>query len=140
MNAEQHRLAEDAARTRNWKRWGPIWLPLNYLLAEALERYHHFYGDRLTIEYPTGSGHRTTLGAVADDLHRRVGRIFMPDEHGKCPCHGNESHFQRDPHWRDIVCFHEYFDGETGRGLGAGHQTGWTALVTSSLAHAARRR
>lgn len=122
----------------NWR--GPIWFPLNYLLAEALERYHHFYGDRLTIEYPTGSGCRLNLGDVATDLHRRLGRIFAPDAQGRCPYHGEDSHFDRDPHWRDIVCFHEYFDGETGRGLGAAHQTGWTSLVTSSLAHAARRR
>jgi len=122
----------------NWR--GPVWFPLNYLLAEALERYHHFYGDRFTVEYPTGSGRRMTLGAVARDLHSRLAGLFRPDASGRCPYHGSDPRFTQDPHWRDVVCFHEYFDGDTGRGLGASHQTGWTALVASCLAHAASLR
>ena len=122
----------------NWR--GPVWFPLNYLLAEALERYHHFYGDRFTVEYPTGSGRRMTLGAVARDLHSRLAGLFRPDASGRCPYHGSDPRFTQDRHWRDVVCFHEYFDGDTGRGLGASHQTGWTALVASCLAHAASLR
>ncbi len=122
----------------NWR--GPVWFPVNYLLCEALERYDHFYGDALTVEYPTGSGRRATLGEVAADVHGRLARLFEPDGHGRCPYHGEDPRFESDPNWRDIACFHEYFDGDTGRGLGAAHQTGWTALVASSLAHLARRR
>ncbi len=122
----------------NWR--GPVWFPVNYLLCEALERYDHFYGDSLTIEYPTGSGRQATLGEVAADVHRRLTGLFRPDRHGRCPCHGEDPRFEHDPHWRDVACFHEYFDGDTGRGLGAAHQTGWTSLVASSLAHLARRR
>jgi len=122
----------------NWR--GPVWFPVNYLLAEALERYHHFYGDSLTVEHPTGSGRRVTLGAVALDLHRRLTGLFTPDANGRCAYHGVDPRFVSDPHWRDVVCFHEYFDGDTGRGLGASHQTGWTSLVAGSLAHLAAQR
>lgn len=122
----------------NWR--GPIWFPLNYLIAESLERYHHFYGDNLMIEYPSGSAKMLSLGDIAADLHRRLSSIFSPDNTGKCPYNGEDPRFAEDPFWRDIVCFHEYFDGDTGRGLGASHQTGWTALVANSLAHLARKR
>ena len=122
----------------NWR--GPVWFPLNYLLAEALERYHHFYGERLTVEYPTGSGRRVTLGTVALDLHRRLTDLFLPDSTGRCVYHGSDPRFAQDPRWRDIACFHEYFDGNTGCGLGASHQTGWTALVSGCLAHIAAKR
>ncbi len=112
----------------NWR--GPVWFPLNYLLIDALQRYHHFYGDELTVECPTGSGNRMHLGAVACDLSQRLARLFRPDEEGHRPCHGGDARFAQDPHWRDLLLFHEYFHGETGKGLGAGHQTGWTALIT----------
>jgi hypothetical protein len=115
----------------NWR--GPVWFPVNYLLIEALERYHHFYGDSLKVEFPTGSGRRLDLQQVADRLSERLVRIFLPDEEGNRPCHGGLCRFADDPHWRDLVLFHEYFHGETGRGLGASHQTGWTALVTRFL-------
>ena len=115
----------------NWR--GPVWFPLNYLLIEALERYHHFYGDNLRVECPTGSGHLMNLQQVAQELNRRLARIFLPDEKGRRPCHGPDERFATDPHWRNLILFHEYFHGETGRGLGASHQTGWTALVARCL-------
>jgi hypothetical protein len=115
----------------NWR--GPIWLPINYLLIEALERYHHYFGDTFLIECPTGSGQMKNLQQVARELASRLARIFLPDENGRRPCFGNDARFADDPHWRDFVQFHEYFHGETGRGLGASHQTGWTALITRCL-------
>jgi hypothetical protein len=111
----------------NWR--GPVWLPVNYLLLEALERYHHFYGDQLKVECPTGSGCWLDLQAAARFLARRLTRLFLPDQDGRRPCHGHNLRFQADPHWRELVLFHEYFHAETGQGLGASHQTGWTALV-----------
>jgi hypothetical protein len=112
----------------NWR--GPVWLPVNYLLIEALERYHHFYGDSFTMEFPTGSGRRMTLAAIARELARRLTTLFLPNGGGRRPALGMEARFVNDPHWRDLILFHEYFHGETGQGLGASHQTGWTALVT----------
>jgi hypothetical protein len=115
----------------NWR--GPVWFPVNYLLIEALERYHHFYGPTLTVEYPTGSGRRMSLLEVARDLEQRLVRLFLPDASGQRPCHGRDRRFADDPHWRDLLLFHEYFHGDNGKGLGASHQTGWTALVTRLL-------
>jgi hypothetical protein len=115
----------------NWR--GPVWMPINYLLIEALERYHHFYGDDFKIECPTGSGQMMNLAEVAQELALRLAGIFLPDEKGARPCHGGDARFADDPHWRDLVLFNEYFHGETGRGLGASHQTGWTALITRCL-------
>jgi hypothetical protein len=111
----------------NWR--GPIWFPVNYLLVEALERYHHFYGDSFQVECPTGSGTWMTLQQVARELGQRLGTLFLPDAAGHRPCHGANERFAADPHWRDLVLFHEYFHGDSGRGLGASHQTGWTALA-----------
>jgi hypothetical protein len=130
----------------NWR--GPIWFPLNFLLVEALERYHHFYEDSLTVEYPTGSGRRANLGEIARDLAARLGGIFLPDGSGRRPVHGDDARYANDPHWKDLVLFYEYFDGDTGRGVGASHQTGWTALAVplvreqarERLGHAARRQ
>ncbi len=122
----------------NWR--GPVWFPLNYLFIEALERYHHFYGEEFTVECPTGSGRRMTLGQVACELATRLARLFRPGPDGRRPCHGDDPRFARDPHWRDLVLFHEYFHGETGRGLGASHQTGWTALAVRCVEDAVRAR
>jgi hypothetical protein len=124
----------------NWR--GPVWFPLNYLLVEALERYHHFFGDALRVECPTGSGQEQDLGQVAAELCRRLASLFLPGASGRRPCHGSERRFAEDPHWKDLLLFHEYFHGESGLGLGASHQTGWTALVTRCLetVAAARRR
>lgn len=115
----------------NWR--GPVWFPLNYLLIESLERYHHFYSDSFTIECPTGSGRFLTLDRVAHELRRRLSAIFLADARGRRPVHGEELRYATDPHWRDLILFYEYFHGDTGRGVGASHQTGWTALVASCL-------
>ena len=112
----------------NWR--GPVWFPVNYLLIEALERYHYFYGDTLRVECPRGSGRLLNLKQVANELSLRLTRLFLRDPGGRRPCFGDDSRFANDPDWREFVLFHEYFHGETGKGLGASHQTGWTALVT----------
>ncbi len=117
----------------NWR--GPIWMPLNYLLVEALERYHYYWGDDFKVECPTGSGQMLNLGEVAQEIRSRLVSIFLPDEQGRCPWHGEEWRYAEDPHWRELTLFHEYFHGDTGRGIGASHQTGWTALVARLLLH-----
>jgi hypothetical protein len=121
----------------NWR--GPVWFPVNYLLIEALERYHHFYGDALRVECPTGSGRLMNLEEVACELGSRLTRLFLPDGQGRRPCHGSDHRFASDPHWQDLILFHEYFHGDNGRGIGASHQTGWTALVTRLLEMAPAR-
>jgi hypothetical protein len=120
----------------NWR--GPVWMPINYLLIEALERYHHFYGENVRVECPTGSGNFVNLKQVAIEISARLTRLFLPDATGRRPCYGEDSRFIHDPHWRDFVQFHEYFHGDTGEGLGASHQTGWSALVTRCINMVAR--
>jgi hypothetical protein len=115
----------------NWR--GPIWLPVNYLIVESLQKFHRYFGDGFTVECPTGSGRMLTLDEVAAELSRRLSRLFLRDEDGRRPVLGDVALFQDDPHWRDYVPFHEYFHGETGRGVGASHQTGWTSLVAKLL-------
>jgi hypothetical protein len=110
----------------NWR--GPIWFPLNYLLINALERYHRFFGDELTVEYPTG-GPRRTLDEVAADLRQRLVDLFIVGPDGRRPCFGWVDRLQRDPAWSGNLVFNEYFHGDNGAGLGASHQTGWTGLV-----------
>jgi hypothetical protein len=122
----------------NWR--GPIWFPLNYLLIEALERYHHVYEDTLLVECPTGSGLKMNLEQVAHELSRRLTRLFLPDADGLRPYLGGDRRTAERLHWKDLVLFHEYFDGDTGRGLGASHHTGWTALVIRCLEDVARHR
>ncbi len=122
----------------NWR--GPIWFPLNYLLIESLERYHHFFGDTLKVECPTGSGVMMTLQEVAYDLNTRLSRLFLPDSSGWSPWQGELRRYADDPHWRDLTCFHEYFEADTGRGCGASHQTGWTSLVARCLEDMAWQR
>jgi hypothetical protein len=111
----------------NWR--GPIWFPVNYLIVEALERYHRFYGDGFKVECPTGSGVWMTLQQAAHEISRRLAAIFLPSKDGRRPFAGDDPRWSADPHWRELVLFHEYFHGETGKGLGASHQTGWTALA-----------
>jgi hypothetical protein len=115
----------------NWR--GPVWFPINFLLLEALQRFHHYYGDDFKVECPTGSGHYLTLWEVAGDLSRRLTGIFLDDVQGHRPVFGAQELFQTDPHWHDYIPFHEYFHGDSGRGLGASHQTGWTALVAKLI-------
>jgi len=121
----------------NWR--GPIWFPINFLVIEALERYHRFYED-LMVECPVGSGRMLTLEEVARELQRRLATIFLPDSSGNRPCHGGDPRYASDPHWKNLVLFHEYFHGETGRGVGASHQTGWTALALRCIEDLARMR
>jgi hypothetical protein len=115
----------------NWR--GPIWFPINFLLIEALQKFHHYHGDDFTIECPTGSGRMMTLAGVAAELSRRLSSIFLDDVQGRRPVFGSIERFQSDPRWHDLVPFHEYFNGDTGAGVGASHQTGWTALVAKLL-------
>jgi hypothetical protein len=115
----------------NWR--GPIWFPVNYLLIESLQKFHHYFGDRLRVELPHGSGHDANLDEVSDELTRRLCRIFLPDEAGRRPYYGGVDYFQQDEHWRDYALFYEYFHGDNGAGVGASHQTGWTALVAKLL-------
>jgi hypothetical protein len=111
----------------NWR--GPIWFPVNTLLIRGLLNLYAFYGDEFTVECPTGSGQRMTLFEVAREIARRLSRCFLRDAQGARPVHGAAAKFQSDPHWRDLILFYEYFHGDTGAGLGASHQTGWTGLV-----------
>jgi hypothetical protein len=122
----------------NWR--GPVWFPLNYLLIEALERYHYFYGDAIQVECPTGSGTHMNLSEVAHELAARLARLFLPNEMGHRPAHGGDPRYAEDPHWRDLVLFYEYFHGDNGRGAGASHQTGWTALAVRCVEDAVKRR
>jgi hypothetical protein len=117
----------------NWR--GPIWVPMNFLLIQALATSARYYGDSFTVECPTGSGRFLTLAQVADELAARLTRLFVRDDSGRRAVFGENEFFQHDPHWHDNVPFHEYFHGDTGEGLGAGHQTGWTALVALLIQH-----
>jgi hypothetical protein len=119
----------------NWR--GPVWLPINYLIVEALERFHHYYGDSFQIEFPTRSGVMMTLLQVAAQLRVRLVSMFLPDEDGNRAIHGDNALLQQDPHFREHIWFHEYFHGDTGLGLGASHQTGWTGLIANLMANPA---
>jgi hypothetical protein len=121
----------------NWR--GPVWMPVNFLLVESLRRFHEFYGDSLTVECPAGSGQCMNLSQVADELSRRLVSIFQRDGEGKRPVYGQLKKFQNDPHWRDYIQFYEYFHGDSGAGVGASHQTGWTALVVALAAQSHKR-
>jgi hypothetical protein len=115
----------------NWR--GPIWFPMNFLIVEALQRLDYYYGDSMTIEFPTGSGDRISLGEAAKHLSQRLTSIFLPDAEGCRPVYGDSQMYQHNPGFRNYVLFYEYFHGDTGRGLGASHQTGWTGLVAKLL-------
>ena len=115
----------------NWR--GPVWFPLNALILSGLMQFNHFLGPSFTVEYPTGSGRRATLVGVADDLGRRLKAIFLPGPDGRRPVHGRFERFHTDPNWHGLIPFHEYFQGDTGAGLGASHQTGWTGLILDIL-------
>jgi hypothetical protein len=115
----------------NWR--GPIWFPINYLILESLRRYHQYLGDDFKVECPTGSGQMMTLLEVFHELARRLATIFLPGANGERPVFQGIEIYRDDPHWKDLVLFHEYFHGDTGKGLGASHQTGWTGLVAKLL-------
>ncbi len=122
----------------NWR--GPIWFPINYLLIESLQKYHHYYGDSLKVQCPTGSGRMLNLSEVATELSRRLINLFLPNGDGRRPIYGGQHRFQDDPHWRDHILFHEYFHGDNGAGLGASHQTGWTGLVAKLIQQSGGRQ
>jgi Glycosyl hydrolase family 63 C-terminal domain len=139
VNGHVHRVDYEPAESStglfggnsNWR--GPIWFPVNYLLIESLQKFHHYLGNDYKVEFPTGSGQMMTLWDVAAELSRRLTRIFLRDDDGRRPVHGGTEKFQTDPHWRDLLLFYEYFHGDNGAGIGANHQTGWTGLVTKLL-------
>ena len=121
----------------NWR--GPIWFPINYLLIEALQKFHHYFGEDFRVECPTGSGQMLNLGEVAAELSRRLSGIFLRNANGERPVFGDNKTFQHDPHWSQLIPFHEYFHGDSGTGVGASHQTGWTALVAKLLQQSGER-
>jgi Glycosyl hydrolase family 63 C-terminal domain len=115
----------------NWR--GPVWFPVNFLLIESLQKFHHYLGDDFTVECPTRSGQMMTLWEVASELSQRLIQIFAKDSTGQRPAYGGTDTFQHDPHWKDLILFHEYFHGDNGAGIGASHQTGWTGLVAKLI-------
>jgi Glycosyl hydrolase family 63 C-terminal domain len=145
VDGQEHRVTYEPAESSsglfggnsNWR--GPIWFPVNYLLVEALQKYHHYLGDEFRVACPTGSARLLNLREVATELSQRMTRIFLRDAEGRRPVFGGRALFNDDPHWRELVPFHEYFNGDTGAGLGASHQTGWTALVAKLLQQSGER-
>lgn len=139
LDSKQYRLDYEPAESTSWlfggnSNWrGPVWFPMNYLLIESLQKYDHFLGEDFTVEFPTGSGHFATLWDVGKELSHRLIKIFLKDEKGHRPVYGNCTKFQQDPYWKDLLLFHEYFHGDTGFGLGASNQTGWTGLVAKLI-------
>jgi hypothetical protein len=117
----------------NWR--GPIWMPVNFLIIESLKRFHHYYGDDFKVEYPTGSGNMLSLDEIAGQLTKRLIKLFTRDANGRRPVFGNNDKMQNDPNFSNYILFHEYFHGDSGKGLGASHQTGWTGLI-AKLMHA----
>ncbi len=115
----------------NWR--GPVWFPINFLLIETLQRLDFYYGPSFTVEVPKGSGQRITLEEAARQLSLRLSSLFTLDGKGRRPAYGNVRLLQEDPHFKDYVLFYEFFHGDTGQGLGANHQTGWTGLVAKLL-------
>jgi hypothetical protein len=139
VDGKEHRVSYEPAESStdlfggnsNWR--GPIWFPVNYLIIESLQKFNHYLGDDYKVECPTGSGQMMTLREVAAELSRRLTRIFLRDSNGRRPVFGGIEKFQTDPNWSDLILFHEYFHGDTGSGVGASHQTGWTGLVAKLI-------
>jgi hypothetical protein len=121
----------------NWR--GPIWFPVNFLIVESLQKFHHYLGEDYKVECPTGSGKFLTLSQVAEEISRRLSRVFLRDSAGMRAVHGASDKFQHDPHWKDLILFYEYFHGDNGRGVGASHQTGWTGVVAKLLQQSGER-
>jgi hypothetical protein len=122
----------------NWR--GPIWLSVNYLIIESLQKFQHYYSDDFRVECPTGSNHYLSLNEIARELSRRLIRIFLRDDAGRRPVYGGQEVFQSDPEWRDYLQFHEYFHRDHSAGLGDSHQTGWTALVAKLIRQNGKQR
>jgi len=139
VDGQEHRVDYEPAESSsglfggnsNWR--GPVWFPVNYLLIESLQKFHHYVGDDFQVECPTGSGNLMTLWEVAAEISRRLMRIFTQDSSGKRPVYGAIDTFQSNPHWQDYIQFHEYFHGDNGAGIGASHQTGWTGLIAKLI-------
>ena len=139
LDGAEYRIGYEPAESRtglfggnsNWR--GPIWFPINFLIIEALQKFHWFLGDSFRVEYPSRSGHWMDLWQVSIELERRLSQIFLRDQQGRRPVYGRNEKFQTDPHWRDLLLFFEYFHGDDGSGLGASHQTGWTGLVAKLI-------
>jgi hypothetical protein len=144
VNGNEHRVDYEPAESStglfggnsNWR--GPIWFPINFLLIESLQKFHHFYGDSVSVDLPTGSGRKASLWDAAAEISRRLTRVFLRSEEGKRPVFGGLEKFQTDPEWRDHIYFHEYFHGDNGAGIGASHQTGWTGLVAKLIEQSGR--
>jgi len=139
VNGQEYRVDYEPAESRtglfggnsNWR--GPVWFPLNFLLIESLQKFHYYFGDDLKVEFPTGSGNHLNLSEVATQLSKRLSHLFLTDGEGRRPVFGGSNKFQNDPHFKDNILFYEYFHGDNGAGIGANHQTGWTALVAKLL-------
>jgi hypothetical protein len=139
VNGNEHHVFYEPAESSsglfggnsNWR--GPVWFPVNFLLIESLQKFHHYLGDAFTVEFPTGSGRQLTLWQVAAEISRRLTHIFLRREDGTRPVHGAAALYRDDPHWRDLILFYEYFHGDDGSGVGASHQTGWTGLVAKLM-------
>src|SRR5438094_3995642 len=139
VNGSEHRVDYEPGESStglfggnsNWR--GPIWFPVNFLRVESLQKFHHYLGEDFKVEFPTGSGNMLTLWEVSTELSRRLSSTFLRDKNGRRPVFGNLETFQTDPNWNDLVLFHEYFHGDSGAGVGASHQTGWTGVVTKLM-------
>ncbi|HET7218096.1 MAG TPA: hypothetical protein VFJ02_08605 [Vicinamibacterales bacterium] len=146
VDGHEHRVDYEPAESStglfggnsNWR--GPIWFPVNYLIIESLQKFHHYLGDDFKVECPVGSGQMMTLSEVAEELSRRLSRIFLRNGENRRPVYGASDKFQNDPHWRDLILFHEYFNGDDGSAVGASHQTGWTGLVAKLLQQSGEHR
>jgi len=146
VNGNEHRVDYEPGESStglfggnsNWR--GPVWFPVNFLLVESLQKFHHYLGDDFKVEFPTGSGNHLTLWEVAGELSRRMTSIFLRDDNGHRPVFGNLEKFQTDPHWRDLVLFHEYFHDDSGAGVGASHQTGWTGVIMKLMQQSGESR
>lgn len=139
LNSHEYKVSYEPAESTlklfggnsNWR--GPIWFPLNILIIESLQKYHHYFGEEFKVEFPTGSGHSMNLWEVSHQLSQRLLSLFLKDANGERPLYGGNPTFQQDPHWNDKILFYEYFHGENGAGMGASHQAGWTALIAKLI-------
>jgi len=139
VDGHQHRVQYEPAESTsglfggnsNWR--GPICFPVNFLIIELLQKFHHYLGDDFTVEFPTRFGKEMNLGEVATELSQRLIQIFLRNSSEKQPVHDTVEKFQADPHWRDLILFYEYFHGNNGAGLGANHQTGWTGILAKLI-------